>query len=237
MSYRMMQEWFRAHEFPHPSLHALLTLSVYHVLNEVVENSGFVGYNTDPIADMYIFNPAGILMFSSERVSRFFSHTMNLADWSFQVSYDPWINSIENNGQNFVMKYYFGSRKRYGLLYHFGNRGEIGLSIKRENGDCFSFSAGLIANKLVDLSEDTNLRSLTAEMVPSAGIFYDRNNSLLASLLYSKKQDFVLRLNLYPGLFDIKGFSPGIFLAVDQDDKVRAGITLSYIPIGLTKLF
>jgi hypothetical protein len=135
------------------------------------------------------------------------------------------------------MKYWFGSRERYGLFYHFGNHGEIGLSVKRENGECFSFGAGLIADKLVNLSDDTNLRSLTAEMVPSAGIFYDRDNSLLASLIYSKSQDYMLRLNLYPGLFDIKGVSPGIFFAIDQDDKMRLGITLSYIPIGITRSF
>lgn len=237
MSYRMMEEWFEAHRFPHPTLHALLTLSVYHLLNEVVENSAFVGYNTDPIADMYIFNPAGILLFSSDRVSRFFSHTMNLVDWSFQVAYDPWDNSIENVGQNFAMKYFFGSRERYGVFYHFGNHGEVGLSIRRENGECFSFGAGLITNELVDLSDDTNLRSLAADLVPSAGIFYDRNNSLLASLIYSKKQDYTLRLNIYPGLLDVKGFSPGVFVAVDQDDRMMAGITLSYIPIGLSGSF
>jgi len=237
MSYRMMAEWFEGHGFPHPTLHAILTMSIYHLLNEVVENSEFVGYNTDPIADMYVFNPAGILLFSSDRVARFFSHTLNMADWSFQVSYDPWDNSIENHGQNFVMKYWFGSRERYGLFYHFGNHGEIGLSVKRENGECFSFGAGLIADKLVDLSDDTNLRSLTAEMVPSAGIFYDRDNSLLASLIYSKSQDYTWILNVYPGLLSLKGFSPGIFFAVDQDDKMRAGITLSYIPFGITGSF
>jgi len=237
MSFRMMEEWFTAHRFPHPTLHALLTISAYHLLNEVVENSAFVGYNTDPIADMYIFNPAGILLFSSDRVSRFFSNTLNMADWSFQVSFDPWRNTIENNGQNFVMKYWFGERKRYGLFYHFGTHGEIGFSVKKENGECFSFGAGLIANRLVDLSDDSNLRSLTAEMVPSAGLFYDRDNSLLASLIYSKKQDYMMQLNLYPGLFSIKGFSPGIFLAIDQDDKVGAGITLSYMPFGLARSF
>ena len=237
MSFRMTEEWFRDHRFPHPTLHALLTISAYHLLNEVVENSEFVGYNTDPIADMYIFNPAGILLFRIDRVSRFFSRTLNMADWSFQVSYDPWNNSIENNGQNFVMKYWFGSRERYGLFYHFGNHGEIGMSIKRENGECYSFGAGLIADKLVDLSDDTKLRSLTAEMVPSAGIFYDRNNSLLASLIYSKSQDYMWRLNIYPGLFSVKGVSPGIFLAIDQDEKMRAGITLSCIPLGISKSF
>lgn len=135
------------------------------------------------------------------------------------------------------MKYYFGARKRYGLFYHFGNHGEVGLSIRRENGECFSFGAGLVADKLVDLGGSTTLRSLTAEMVPSAGIFYDRNNSLLASLMYSKRQNYMLILNIYPGLLSFEGFSPGIFLAVDQDDRARVGITLSYIPIGLTGSF
>jgi hypothetical protein len=237
MSYRMMEEWFRYHDYPHPKVGALATLFIYHLLNEVVENSDFEGYNTDPIADMYIFNPLGIWLFSSERVSQFFSSTLNMADWSYQVSYDPWRNAVENIGQNFAMKYWFGESRRYGLFYHFGNHGELGASFARGNGDCISIGAGLLASKLINLSERTDLRSLTAEMVPSAGVFYDRNNSLLASLMYARRQDYMLRLNIYPGLFRIRDFSPGLFLSMDQDYDLSAGITVSFLPIGLARKF
>jgi hypothetical protein len=37
--------------------------------------------------------------------------------------------------------------------------------------------------------------------------------------------------------FSIKGFSAGSFIAIDQDDRVGAGITLSYIPFGVTLSF
>lgn len=235
MSYRMMEEWFRFHDIKYPKLNALLTISVYHLLNEVVENSNYSGYNTDVIADMYIFNPLGILLFSSDKVARFFSHTLNMNDWSYQPAYNPVTESIENHGQNFVMKYWLTKRKNIGLFYHFGTHGEVGLSFQRANGDCFSFGAGLVANELIDQSDRENLRQLTADLVLTAGIFYDRNNSLLASLFYSKKLDHKIRLNLYPGLIKIPKISPGFYAGLNQKNKLSIGLTLKFFPIGFSK--
>lgn len=237
MSYRMMEDWYKVHRFPHPKLNALLTLTVYHLLNEVVENSDYRGYNTDAIADFYIFNPLGVLLFSSDKVARFFSHTLNMNDWSYQPSYNPWDNQIQNHGQNFVMKYFFNKNEDIGIFYHFGTHGEIGLSFKRSDGSCISFGAGLVAGQLVDRSNRQDLRELTAELVLTAGVFYDRNNSLMASILYSKKLDDKLRVNIYPGLIKIMGISPGFFVGFNQKNQMQAGISFSIIPIGLARNF
>lgn len=236
MSYRMMVEWFDYYNFKYPKLHALTTMTYYHFLNEIVENSDYVGYNTDAIADMYIFNPLGILIFSSDKVSRFFSQTLNMRDWSYQFSYDPVHKQIENNGQNFSLKYFFNREKKVGLFYHYGTHGEFGLSFKRENGTCWSFAGGFIANKLVNLSDRDDLRALTADLVPTAGIFYDRNNSLLASLMYSKTQDYFLRLNVYPGLVHLWKLSPGFYITFNQEKKASVGINFNFLPIGIGKL-
>jgi hypothetical protein len=234
MSFRMMDEWFYTHRFPYPKIHALATLMAYHLLNESVESNDFVGYDPDPIADVLIFNPLGVLLFWHDGVSRFFSHTLNMADWSYQVSYDPFKQSIENVGQNFVMKFWLTKSERLGLFYHFGTHGELGLSFKKNDGQCFSFGAGLVANKLENLSNRADLRELTAALVLTAGVFYDRNNSLLASLIYSYTQDFKLRMNVYPGLVKIKNFSPGFYWSLNQRNQLSLGITVRFLPIGLS---
>lgn len=235
MSFRMMEEWYRFRDFKHPKIFALLTITFYHVLNEVVENSDYTGYNSDAIADMYIFNPLGILLFSSNKVARFFSEKLNMSDWSYQPAYDPFTRSIQNHGQNFMMKYYLNEKKSVGIFYHFGTHGEIGLSFRRQDGQCISFGAGLVANELIDQSNREDFRELTADLVLTAGLFYDRNNSLLASLFYSKKLDYKLRLNVYPGLVRGFGLSPGFFIGLNQENKPNVGLTLSIIPVGISK--
>lgn len=237
MSYRMISEWFEYHDYRHPRALSVLTMTAYHFLNEIVENSSFVGYNTDPIADLYIFDPLGIMMFSSDRVSSFFSETLNMADWSYQFAYDPYRNAVKNIGQNFVLKYWINEDEDIGLFYHFGTHGELGLSFRRSNGECLSIGAGLVANELLNIGKNANLRELSANLVVTAGVFYDRNNSLLASLIYSKTQDYKVRLNVYPGLLPTGYISPGIFLSLDQENILSAGISFSFSPVGLFRRF
>ncbi|MBN2543651.1 hypothetical protein JXI42_12365 [bacterium] len=234
MSYRMMIEWYQHHNFKYPKIWAGVTITVYHVLNEIVENSEYVGYNTDAIADMYIFNPIGIILFSNDKVSRFFSEKLNLSDWSYQIALNPYNMNIRNNGQNFMMRYWFGKNKKTAFFYHFGTHGEIGLSFKRTDGNIFSLGAGLEANSLINQSDRSDFRELTTDLVLTAGLFYDRENSLLASLIYSKKQDYKLRMNVYPGIIKIGSFSPGVFWSLSQQNKLSLGFTITWIPLGLS---
>lgn len=230
MSYRLIGEWFRAHEWPHPRLYALGTMFGYHVLNEIVENNRYVGWTTDPVADLYIFDPAGVLLFSSDRVARFFGETLHMADWSYQLAIDPWRGTLENGGQNYVLKLGLPHSEHWSLFYHYGTHGEIGFSYRRPDGSAWSAGAGLVAGQLVDLGDGVK----TVDLVPSAGIFYDRNNSLMASAYFAQTQSYRWRLNLYPGLIRVKSWAPGCFAAIDHDGRVVGGLTLSSnLPLGL----
>lgn len=236
MSYRMMEEYFRYHDYGHPRTMAGLTIFAYHFLNEVVENNDRVGPTTDPVADMLIFNPAGILMFSNERVARFFSETLHMADWSNQPLFAPWREELLNQGQNYSVKYHLNHKGSTSLFYHWGSHAEIGLSFTRPDGRCYSFGIGLVAKNLLKVDEV----SKTLDLAASAGIFYDRNNSLLASLLFARTKDFRYRLNLYPGLVKVGPFRPGLLLAVNDDQRIVYGIsfgTLRNMPVGLAGSF
>ena len=231
MSYRLMVEWFDHHEYPMPTLWGIGTITIYHLLNEVVENGAYNGPNTDAIADLYIFNPLGMVLFSFEPVCRFFGSTLNMADWSYQVSFNPWNKTIANNGQNFVVKYPLPWWDRWSLFYHWGTHGEFGVSHRRDDGSTFSFGMGLKASDLVDLTEGVR----TVKLVGTAGFFYDRNNSLLMSVLFSQSKRDRMRINLYPGLVEIGSWKPGFFMAVDQDYEVTAGLELNvlHLPFGI----
>lgn len=230
MSWRLIGEWFRAHDWPRPGWWATATMFGYHALNEIVETSDYDGWTTDPVADMWLFDPAGILLFSSDKVARFFGETLHMADWSYQPCYDPWDRSLENMGQNFAMKLRLPRSERWHLFYNYGTHGEIGLSYWREDGHCISFGAGLMAGKLIQLEHGVR----TVDLVPTAGVFWDRNNSLLASLMYARTQAYRLRLNIYPGVLRVGSWSPGLFAALNRQDTLVGGVTFSTgVPLGI----
>ena len=236
MSYRMMEEYFRYHEYPKPKVMAGLTIFAYHFLNEVVENNDHIGPTTDPVADFWIFNPAGVILFSNDRVARFFSETLHMADWSYQPAFTPRGGELQNQGQNFAVKYHLNDAGSRSLFYHWGSHAELGMSFTRVDGRCFSFGFGLVAKNLLEVDQV----SKTLDLAASGGFFYDRDNSLLASLLFARTKDFRYRLNLYPGLVEVGPLKPGLFIALNEDNRIMAGITLAcltHLPLGLAGSF
>lgn len=230
MGYRMMHEWYRDHSFEHPGWWSVSTLAVYHFLNETIETSDYAGWTTDPVADLYVFDPAGIIMFSFDGVAKFFGDKLHMTDWSYQPAYNPWDKTIENIGQNYVLKYPFPRSQRWYLMYHWGTHGEMGVSYWQKDGDCFSIAGGFMAGKLVDLGDGVR----TVDLVPSAGLFWDRHNSLMVSLLYARTQAYIGRLNVYPGVVRLGPWSPGFFLAVNRNERLEGGITFSTrFPFGI----
>ena len=232
MSYRLAAEWFRWNGYAHPKLWSVATMTVYHVFNEVVENDGYVGPTSDPVADLLLFDPASILLFEHDGIAGFFAKTLHMAEWPYQPAYDPRTGALENNGQNFVLKWRLPRSKRWSLFNHYGTHSEVGLSYTRDDGTCWSFGAGLKAGDLVELGDGVR----TVDLVPAAGLFYDRENSLMFSLLFANTKDYKLRANLYPGLVRWGFFSPGAFVALRRNNAVVAGVTLGgvpHLPVGV----
>jgi hypothetical protein len=220
----------------HPKAWAGVTIFAYHFLNEVVENDGYVGPSTDPVADMWLFNPAGVLLFSNETVARFFSRTLNMADWSYQPVWLPGTDELVNNGQNYAVKYHLNRRGSTSIFYHWGTHAELGLSFTRPDGKCFSAGLGLVAKNLFKIDEI----SKTVDLAVSGGVFYDQNNSLMASLLFARTKDYRYRLNIYPGLVDIGVLKPGFFASLNEDNRFLLGLTLGtlqHVPVGIGGAF
>ena len=229
---RMMEEWYTAHDIPAPFLFACLTVAAEHALNEAAENDLFVGPNVDPIADVYIFDLGGVLLFSSDAVAEFFGTTLQMTAWPGQAAWTPVFNTIENHGQNYVMRYPVPGLSSTKFFYHFGDNGLFGLSFLRGNGESVSVAGGATQKQLRTVDVRNGSRTVTVELGWMAGIFYDRDNSLLFSAIASDRINEKLRLNLYPGVIDLWGFSPGIFAALGSRDQFIAGFSVSYSPVG-----
>jgi hypothetical protein len=233
MTYRALDEWYEAHGFSRTRLWSIGTCFAYHFLNEVVEINDYQGVNVDPIADLLIFDPLGILLFSSDRVARFFGETLRLRDWSTFPAYCPSGRTMENNSDNYSMKWTIPGQKSLSLFYHFGLNGLLGLSYTRPDGSCWSAGAGVMSKELKKVRSDGEGRIMTVDLIWNAGIFYDRNGSLLASLLVSGSRAYKAKVNVFPGLVRFAGVSPALFAAVGQKNEVIFGFAFSMVPLGL----
>ena len=236
-TYRALQEWYIHYNFSHPKILAFSSLMAYHYLNEVVENNRFVGPNIDPIADFYIFNVAGLILFSSDKIANFFGNTLSLRDWSFMPGYNPHLNSVENIGQNFIIRIKVPYTKRWRMMYHWGSHGMYGLSYNYRQKDSFSIAGGLVAKELLKTNKVTRVRELTASLVWTAGLFWDRENSLLASLILSGTKGYKARLNIYPGVIKTSYCSPGLFINLRKDNSIVFGVFFNLFPIGVSHSF
>lgn len=233
MEYAALEEWFEYNEYPYPEWLSAFTIMSYHLINEVAENGTHVGDDVDPIADIYIFDIGGILLFTSKSVRRFFAEDLNLADWSQQPSFSVRNGELHNNGQFFSIRWKFPFSDSWHAFYYFGTNGVGGLSYKFKDGTGLSLGLGLAASDLILLDEKTNKKTLG--LVGNFGLFYDKNNSLLASIAVTIKTDYMINVNIYPGLIKIGDISPGIWGAYSQDKNVILGFTFSWLPFGFAQ--
>lgn len=230
MEYAALKEWYEYNNYSAPGWLSAATVMGYHLVNEIAENGNYVGDDVDPIADIYIFDIGGILLFTSESVKRFFAEDLNLADWSQQPSFSIRNGELHNNGQFFSIRWKFPFTDSWYAFYYFGTNGVGGLSYKFKDGTGLSVGFGLRASDLILLDEKTNKKTLG--LVGNLGLFYDKNNSLLASLSVTIKTDYMVNVNIYPGLIKMGSISPGLWGAYGQNGNVILGFTFSWLPFG-----
>ncbi len=226
MTYVKLGEWYEQHGFAAPRVWSAATVMSYHLLNEVVENNAMEGELIDPLADIYLFDIGGMLLFSIDEVAQFFSRTLHMTDWSLQPTLNLSDATLRNTGQYFVVKYDLSFWKQHALIYVFGVNGLAGLSRSFENGTAISIAAGLRNADVIP--ETDNPLHLTGSLVWSAGVFYDRENSLLASLLLSGISSNLATLNIYPGFLDIAGLHPGFWCTVTTEGHAIFGLTTQW---------
>jgi hypothetical protein len=233
MVFRTTYEWYRMHGYRNAKALAVLNLAVGAMLNEVVENGRYDGANVDPIADVYIFNPIGIALFNSDKVAGFLATRLGMVYWQSQAAFDPASRTLHGTGYRTVFRVHPGDG-RLGIFASYGTLGLLGVSYRLDRQDRVAVALGVAARDLVEVdSLGSGSRTLTATTGPAAGIFLDRNGSLLASLTVAPEKQERVALNVYPGVLGRGHFKPGLTVTWHQLEGLRASVHFGAWPMGL----
>lgn len=223
--FRTLWEWYDYNGFPLPYGFALLTYGIAQFGNEALEYKQHrVLTSRDPIADLFFFNLFGVILFTSDTVARFFHDTMQMRSWSGQPLFSLTKNKIINASNNYAFRpYLFGTRVRpfvyIGLHYLFG------VSVKIGSRDYLSAGIGAAATR--PIHRELGLGgSVYNKVRPAGGLFWDRNDRLLASLILNGTEDYMMRLNIYPDFFYFEKANIGLFVAITDDRHPVFGMAL-----------
>ena len=233
MLYVKMEEWYDHHNYKHPRLLSALSTTFYQYMNEIVEHFGERNHiSVDPIADILIFNPLGILLFSFDPVKNFFSQTFPIYDWSSQPVFMLNNNHLENTGQNYLVRRPFKYNQTIQPFIYYGIHAIFGLSYKTRDNKNLSIGAGTLVRGTEGNYINNEIKLLTPLMDGTLGFFIDKNNSLLVSTIITGPEVFNVELNIYPNTLKVNNFSPGIFCAYREVEGFMMGLSLQYLPAG-----
>jgi hypothetical protein len=231
MVFRKKAEWFEAHDVPLPYLASAVLTVVEELAQETVEKASTKP--DDEVADVLFFLPLSMALYSNDRFAHFAADTLHLSEWPYQAVYDPnarrpWgtRGKLTNVGQNFVVKPEIFGWKEHRPFVFFGLTSLFGVSHKLSATDSLSWGLGAA---ITHAQDPTRTRF-------SGGLFWDRNDSLLASVIVNGTDDLALRLNVYPGITGPRAWwSPGFYVGYGTHRDLNVGITLRFLPLGLGK--
>lgn len=218
-----LEEWYAQHGYPAPLALSVVTMMAAHVTNEVVERPRY--WSLDPLADLLVFDPLGILLFRSDRVQRFFSGPLHLTNWAGQPVVVVPGARLENASEEFKFTFALPRTSRVQGFVMTGLNVLGGVTYTAANGRALSLGLGR-GSDVVQLTDSTS-DVRTVRLGARAGVFYDREGSLLASLVYDGSRNGLVKLNIYPGIVRVRGTSPGIWLDV-RKDGLRLGLAAPF---------
>lgn len=219
--YRKNAEWFEAHGVPAPYLVSGTLAMVTEVLGEATEKPNSDA--TDEIADVYLYRPLGLWLYSDDDRARRIRDTFDPVVWPNLLMWSVEDEDFVNLGLSYAVRPPgFGTARTRPFAY-FGITNLVGLSHTLEGEDALSWGLGT-ATETVD---PTKLRF-------SAGVFYDRGGSLLASLLLNGAEGYAARANFHPGVLLGRGHPLGLFVAVGDEGDAIVGAHYR-LPAGLAR--
>ncbi len=218
MLFRKTAEWFAAHDVPAPGLLAGAVAIATEVLGEASEKPATD--STDEIADVLVYRPLGLWLFADAARSRWVRDHLGLVDWPYLLMWDVDDEDFANVGTSYALRPTFVGDDDTRPFAFVGITNVFGLSHRVLGDDRVSWGVGA-----------STLTVDPVELRWSAGLFWDRDGGLLASLIANGADGYAVRANVYPGALLDACWPLGVFGGVADDGTVTVGVQFA-LPIG-----
>jgi len=212
---RRLAEKLRAQGVPYASTLAGVTTMATAVANEMYTHQGLDRGTGGTVADLYVFDLGGVLVFSLDPVARFFAETLRPG----QASLTAPDLELANNANNLVFKFGLPFTDRASLFWRTGIGSHLGVTAHLRGGYDVSVGFGADASRQ-NIDPVTGKESVDIRLSSSA--YLDRGGSVLASIHWSEVDHRLVALNVYPGVLH-PDF--GAWINVDQDGAFQLGLT------------
>lgn len=232
--FRFVAEWFDYNGFPVPYLFSFITTYMARIGNKAIESTNKALTSHNDLSDLLFFDIVGNLLFVNDDIARFFYRDIGVRNWAGQPMFNVKSKSMINCGNYYILRpYLFNDYVRPFILMgmqYFG-----GLSFYIDKNYSLTLSAGIATVKPFDPDHDSFHTSLK-KIRPAGGIYFDRDGTLLASVILNGTESYKFRLNIYPELLKIDYLHMGFFFAVDDYNRVLVGINF-YSTFGIASTF
>lgn len=223
MAFRRDMEWFQSRGYRYPRLAAASLAMISELLQEGLEAQNTT--DADAVADVYLFRPLGLLLFSNRRIATAIRQHLDPAIWPTQISIDLRTGKLINAGLSYIYRPPSLVSGKAQLFFHTGLNNLIGVSYQTGKYTSHTVAIGVAIEEIV------RQRDIQADVRPSLGVFKDRRGSLLWSAVINDVGRTRFRLNLFPGA--IRGSLPlGIYVSLSDEWNVTTGIRLT-LPLGV----
>jgi len=232
MTYVRLAEWYEQHGVEsHPRLAAGITAFAFHFWNEVLENNGQTVDNEDALTDLLVFDTGSIILWNQDWMQRLFSGRVEMTDWFGQASIDPSGVRLENAYSMVMARVPVPFTDDWKVMTTAGNAFLVGVSRRVRGAYWLSASGGFdpVDNPIIDPATGKK----TVKLAGNAGVFLDRDASLLVSFITKGGSTNGPTLNIYPGVFANALWTPGFWVQGIRGGGVRFGL-VSRFGIGLS---
>jgi hypothetical protein len=222
VGYVTMRERLEASGVPHAALWAHLTVLGSSVLAELYEASERQEAYSSHVADFYIFEPLGHVLFSIDGFARFFAETLNTRIWPHQAGVSLSTGHFMNTGLDMIVKVPLPGSDDVSIFWRTGMGSDLGVTFHYTGGWNYSMGIGFAA---ADPTTDPVTGDELIRTVPSGSLFLDRDDSLIASIHASAATARRLTVNLYPGALGFLTSDFGLWFVVTESNAFQFGIS------------
>jgi hypothetical protein len=227
MTYYRMAEWYEQHGLTtHPRLAAGFTVFAWHLVTEMIETDGICCNDEDGLTDLYLFDTGSILLWNQAWIRRMFSGDVEFTDWPGQPTLSLPSNRLENANMLAMLRVPVPHTDSWKVMTVMGSTFLLGASAHVGPGLWLSAAGGFDPSENPVIDPRTGARTVT--LLPSGGLFLDRNGSLLASFVSRGGATNGPTVNLYPGVIGSGAWSPGVWVQGIHGGGYRFGIVSRY---------